>query len=57
MSESAIFTQPPAVQLPAGCDGSTVRAATGDVTDALRLQRLNKPGLVTVPKGKNKANK
>lgn len=50
MSESAIFTQPPAVQLPAGCDGSAVRAATGNVTDALRLQRLNKPGLVTVPK-------
>ena len=52
MSEAAVFTQTPAVQLPTGGDGSTVRAATGDVTDALGLQCLNQPGLITVPEGK-----
>lgn len=53
MSKAAIFPQTPAIQLPAGGDRRTVRAATGDVTDALGLQCLNQPRLVTVPKAEN----
>lgn len=50
MSKAAIFPQTPAIQLPTGGDGGTVRAATGYVTDALGLQCLNQPRFVTVPK-------
>lgn len=53
MSKAAIFPQTPAIQLPTGGDGGTVRAATGYVTDALGLQCLNQPRFVTVPKTEN----
>lgn len=52
MSKAAIFPQTPAIQLPAGGDRRAVRAATGDVTDALGLQSLDQPRLVTVPKAR-----
>ena len=49
MAQAAVLAQTPAVQLPAGGDGCTVRAATGDVPDPLGLQCLDQSGLVTVP--------
>lgn len=49
MSEAAVFTQTPAVQLSTGGDGGAVGAAAGDVADALGLQGLNQSGLITVP--------
>lgn len=49
MSKAAIFTQTPAVQLPARGDRSTVGAATGNVADAFGLQCFNQPRFVTVP--------
>ena len=53
MSKAAIFPKTPTIQLPTGGDGRTVRAATGNVTDALGLQCLNQPRFVTVPKTEN----
>lgn len=53
MTEAAIFSQTPTVKLPTGGNGCTVRAATGDVTDALCLKCFNQPRFVTVPKAEN----
>lgn len=53
MSEAAVFSQTPAVQLAAGGDGRAVRAAAGDVTDPFGLQCFNQPRLVAVPKKQN----
>lgn len=52
MSEAAVLSQPPAVQLAAGGDGGAVGAAAGDVTDAFGLQGLDEPRFVTVPENK-----
>lgn len=53
MTEAAIFPQTPTVQLAGGGDGGAVRAAAGDVSDALGLQRLDQPRFVTVPEEGN----
>lgn len=52
MSQPAILSKAPGVQLPTGCEGCAVRAATGNISDTLGFQGLYKPWLVTVPKAR-----
>lgn len=49
MPQPAVLPEAPGVQLAAGCEGCAVRAPAGDVPDALGLQGLDQPRLVTVP--------
>ena len=46
MAEAAVLSAPPRVEFPGGRDGGAVRAPAGDVSHALRLERLDQPGLV-----------
>lgn len=49
MTKTSVFPQTPAVQFSTGCDGSAVRAAAGDISNAFSLQCFNQPWLIAVP--------
>lgn len=49
MSQPAIFSETPSIQLPTGGEGCTVGAPAGNVPDTLGFQSLYQPRLVTVP--------
>lgn len=49
VAQPAVLAEAPGVELAAGREGRAVRAPAGYVPDALGLQGLDQPGLVTVP--------